>query len=295
MIKKETGFNELPKLAAEDAIKIAKKYYADIGIDLDKPPYAGKMYFDTKKRENKYPNAFAETLGDGSRTWLNTNFDPKEEISLDDLDTIIHEMGHDINMIAGSKNAGGNVSMNAIAAQTSAFAEGFAITMGNRVYDALFMDKYLAPLPQFSNPKTRSAISRVKRMAMLYEDMKIMVRARQEIELYLSKYTNGNYRDIKERIFEMTNIARKYLFVETQPDKLDFWSIPHHSGNNLYYSNYSLGRFTAALACKDIIDAMNGLRPTENAAKLIIEVFHEGAKLFNLEMIRKFAEERLKK
>ena len=128
-IKNETGLENVPTISPVDAMKVAKEFYADIGVDLDKPPFAGNIFFDIKARDNKYPNAFAESAGgDGSKAWFNTNDDPKKQLGLYDLETIVHELGHDIQFIACSKNAGGNVAAG-IYAQSIAFAEGFAITI----------------------------------------------------------------------------------------------------------------------------------------------------------------------
>ena len=287
MIRRETGLAELPRISVTDAMEAAKRFFKDIGIDTDAPPFAGNIFYDTKKRDNKYPNAFAESLGDGSRSWLNTNLDPQVPAVLKDVQAVFHEFMHNFQFIAGAKNAGGNAAMNSVNSQTYAFAEGLGAVIEGVIYEPVFMDRYLAGIKGFEDPAVRASISRVKLRAKLYEDMKIMIRARQEMELYKTRDENGRYRSVEERMEAMKDIAEKYLFVHAEVDKLDFWTVPHPTnGGNVYYSNYSLGRSAAEAATRDILAAMRGERAAEGAGELLLRVFEEGPRLRSLEDIQ---------
>ncbi len=283
LIEKEIG--KIPTLPAEDGFRIAKRYYKDLGADLDSPPYAGNIFYDTKKRDDKYQNAFAESIGCGNKAWFNANFDPKEPITLKALSVVIHEMGHLIQFITGAETGGGSQMMNSVYAQPFSFAEGFAISLEDSVFSKQFMDKYLAGIPQFSDPKVRETIVKIKRSQKLWQTMQIMVRARQEMELYFPG-------KLEQKFEAMAQIAEKNLYVNAEPDKLDFWSVTHIAGVNLYYSNYSLGRGTVEVVNADVFDALAGNRPFEGTIKTALDVFRAGAKLRTLKDIEDFVKPR---
>ncbi len=293
LIMARTGLEALPTIPAAKALEIIKRYYADIGIDLDKPPYAGNIFYDIKARQDKYPNAATEGIVDGSKAWYTGQVDPTKELSLQDFDTMLHELGHAIQFITGSGEvAGGNYLMNSTNSQTVAFAEGYAMSNQYLVYTQGFMDRYFADLPQFKDPKLREVIGNVKGGWTVYDRMKVMVRALQEMEMYHTKGKDGRYRSFEERVSAIAEMPKHYLHVETTPDKLDFWSIPHPHGINLYYSNYSAGRETAEIVGEDYINAINGEGPIENSAAMALEVFKQGVKLRTQADIRAFVEKR---
>ncbi|MBI2092450.1 MAG: hypothetical protein HYT75_05625, partial [Deltaproteobacteria bacterium] len=206
----------------------------------------------------------------------------KEPITLKALGVVIHEMGHLVQFITGAETGGGSQNMNSVYAQPFSFAEGFAISFEDSVFSKQFMDRYLADIPQFSDPKVRETIAKIKRSQKLWQTMQVMVRARQEMELYFPG-------SLEQRFEAMAQIARKNLYVNAEPDKLDFWSVTHVAGINLYYSNYSLGRGTVEVVNADVFDALAGNRPFEGTLNTALKVFRAGAKLRTLKDIEDFS------
>lgn len=276
---------DVPKIKFSDALKVAKRFFKDIGIDLDAAPFSGNIFYDTNKRENKYGNAFATGIGDSSRAWFNTNFDPNEEIALEDLGTIVHELTHDINFIAAAKRDRGNSQMG-LAGTPNIWTEGIAVAVDQIVANKNWMDRYLADLPQFSDPKVRQAIADASDGLALYDQMLVMLRARFEINLYQEKNPDGTSRTLEERKNYWSYLARNYLHVEAMEGSKGgrVWATPHFAGMPGYYVSYSGGYPTAVKAAKSIHDGVNHGDVTEmqRGGDMLLHLFDAGARLSSI-------------
>lgn len=276
---------KIPKLTFADALEAARRFFKDIGIDLDQPPFQGNIFYDTNKRQDKYGNAFAMTIGDGSRAWFNTNFDTTEKISLEDLGTIVHELVHDIHMIQSAKRARGNVAM-AIDGNPSIWTEGIAVAVDRLVMTKEWMDRYLAHLPQFSDPAVRSAIAEANEGLAIYDQMMIMSRARFEINLYQVKNKDGSERPLEERLNFWPEWVRKYMHVEAMEGTKGgrVYATPHFAGSPGYYVSYTGGFQTALKATEEIYE---GLKKGDEAllksgGATLLHLFEMGARLTNI-------------
>jgi len=270
-IKQKTG-GELPQISFEEAYKIAKRWFKDIGLDLEQPPFKGKIFFDLKKRENKYGNAFATAFEDGSKAWFNTNFDPNKKISLEDLNTVIHELTHDVQYILGSAKAHGNVVTGAAGLPTT-WIEGSAMTMGDIVYNKDWIDKYLSHLPEFKDSAVRTVAADVLGKQHLYENMMVLCRALWENNLYEDKEVGGAPRPLETRLHFWEVIAKKYMHVETMPATKGgyVYATPHFANTPAYYVSYGGGRPLGVQAMDVMIEGL----AQKNAKRLL-----EGGKIF---------------
>ncbi|MDZ4224579.1 MAG: hypothetical protein U1D33_01590, partial [bacterium] len=201
------------------------------------------IFFDMKKRENKYGNAFAQALNDGSSAWFNTNFDPAEKITLTDLNTIIHELTHDIQFILGSRNGRGNV-VTGYGAWPTTWVEGSAMTMGDIVYNSDWMDRYLSDLEGFQDPNFRKTAAEALTQKNLYTNMMVLCRALWENGLYEDKDVDGRDIPFENRLRDWEIFAQKYMHVRTMNALHGgyVYATPHFAGMPAYYAGYGGGR-----------------------------------------------------
>ena len=246
-----------PKLTFDEAFAIATRFFKDIGWDLDQPPFKDKIFFDMKKRENKYGNAFAQALEDGSRAWFNTNFDPGEKITLTDLNTIIHELTHDAQFILGAKNGRGNV-ITGYGAWPTTWAEGSAMTMGDVVFNPHWMGRYLSHLEEFKDPKKRGAAAEALYKNNLYTNMMVLCRALWENGLYEDADADGRPVSLDQRLHRWEAITRKYMHVETMDATKGayVYATPHFAGIPAYYVSYGGGRALGVSVMEPLIKGL---------------------------------------
>ncbi|MBF0104106.1 MAG: hypothetical protein HQM16_02155 [Deltaproteobacteria bacterium] len=290
LAKEKLSGGEIPKIRFSDALDAAKMFFKDLGIDLDQAPLKGNIFFDTNKRADKYGNAFAEALGDGRQAWFNTNFDTTEEISLEDLGTIIHELVHDIHFITAAQRARGNRAMG-LDGNPNIWVEGIAVATDKLVTSQGFLDRYLSHLPQFSDPAVRKAIAEADEGLTIYDQMVAMSRARFEINLYQDKNPDGTARSLKERLDFWTEWAKKYLHVEALKGSEGgrVWATPHFAGLPGYYVSYTGGFQTALHAAEDVYAGLlkgDGALLKKGGSKLL-HLFDMGARLTNIEEIER--------
>lgn len=287
----------LPKLTFDEAMKIAKRWFVDIGWDLDLPPFKGNIFFDLKKRDNKYGNAFATAIGDGSRAWFNTNFDTREKISLEDLNTIIHELTHDVQSILGARRAGGSVAMG-LGGSPGTWIEGSAMTMGDIVSNKNWIDRYLSHLPEFKDPEVRSVAADILGKQTLYNNMMVLGRALWENNLYEDKDENGNPISLDQRLKNWEALAKKYMHVETMDATRGgyIYATPHFAGSPGYYVSYGGGRGLGLLAMDLMFKGLAADNPAtlKKGGEVFGAVLEEGARNINAAEVEQAIRRRLK-
>lgn len=285
LAKEKLQGREIPKLTFADGLTAAKAFFLDLGMDLDQPPFAGQILFDTNKREDKYGNAFATTIGDGKRAWFNTNFDPTEEISLEDLGTIVHELVHDIHMIQAAQRAKGSTAFG-INGNPSIWTEGIAVAVDRLVTTKGWMDRYLAHLPQFQDDAIRAAIAQAGEGLATYEQMMILSRARFEINLYQDKNPDGTPRPMAERLGFWQHWVRQYMHVEAMDSAQGghVWATPHFAGMPGYYVSYQGGFPTALKAAEPIYTgvATGSAEHLKTGGAQLLHLFGLGARLTSI-------------
>lgn len=279
-IKEKTG-GSLPKLTFEEAYAIAKRWFQDIGWDLDQPPFKDKIFFDMKKRDNKKGNAFATTIDDGSRAWFNTNFDPNEKIALEDLNTVIHELTHDAQFIFGARHGKGNL-VTGYGGSPSTWVEGSAFAMGDIVYNRSWMDRYLSHLPEFKDPKVRAVAADVLNKQQVYKNMMVLCRALWENNLYQDKNPEGSPRSLATRQHFWQEITKKYMHVETMDATKGgyIYATPHFAGSPGYYVSYGGGRPLGVQVLEPIYAALSKNNPSllRQGGNVFRRVLEEGAR-----------------
>ncbi|MBI2981406.1 MAG: hypothetical protein HYY44_03775 [Deltaproteobacteria bacterium] len=288
LARKKLGNSPLPKLKFKDALDVSKRFFKEIGIDLDGPPFAGNIFYDTNKREDKYGNAFAQTLGDGRQAWFNTNFDPAEEISLEDLGTVIHELTHDIHMIQAAQRARGNVAMG-IDGNPNTWTESIAFAVDSLVGTKKWMDRYLSHLPQFRDPEIRKAIAEANEGLALYDQMIVLLRARFEINLYEDRDSSGRERPLEERLNFYPELVRRFLHVEAMDGTKGgrIWATPHFAGLPGYYVSYQGGFPTALKATQPIYEGVGkgDSNLLHEGGRRLLRLFGLGARVTSIQEI----------
>lgn len=285
----------LPTLAFRDALNAAQAFYRDIGFDLDAAPFAGNILYDTNRRADKYGNAFAARLGDGSRTWFHANFAPDQPVTLDNLRTIVHELAHNIHRIIGAEGADGNGALG-MAAQPLAWREGIARALDGLVTTHAWMDRYLSHLPQFADPAVRRRLADMYTDLNVYEQMLVFARARFELNLYddlpagrQGTNPDGSPRSLEERLDAWSALADRYLHVQTMPGQVGgvIWATPHFATSPCYYAAYSGGYPVAQRAVQPIVAGLlaGNIQHMQNGGKNLTALFRQGAALATLDEI----------
>lgn len=278
----------IPTLTFRDALNAAKAFYRDIGFDLDAAPFANNIIYDTNQRADKYGNAFAARLGDGSRTWFHANFAPDQPVTLDNLRTIVHELAHNIHRIIGAEGADGNGALG-MAAQPLAWREGIARALDGLVTTRAWMDRYLSHLPQFADPTVRHQLAEMYTGLSVYDQMLVFARARFELNLYNDTNPDGSPRPWDERLDAWSTLADRYLHVQTLPGQIGgvIWATPHFATSPCYYASYSGSYPVAQRAMQPIVAGLvaGNIQQMQDGGKNLATLFRQGAALATLDEI----------
>lgn len=82
-----------PKLPLKDAIAAVKRFFKDMGFDLDSLPYGGEVIWDVYHRKDKHPE-YEVPIGDGRTGWITADFREGNELEMWQLAKLVHETFH---------------------------------------------------------------------------------------------------------------------------------------------------------------------------------------------------------
>ncbi|MBI2343791.1 MAG: hypothetical protein HYV02_05630 [Deltaproteobacteria bacterium] len=280
-IRMALGGGELPTLTFTEALHAAQAFYRDLGIDFAAAPLAQAIHYDTKKREDKYGNAFVTRLGAGNTVWMHTNFAPDAPLTLADLQTLVHELAHAAHILLSAEEGHGNGAMG-MAATPKPWREGIASALDQLVVSRAWMDRYLSPLSQFADPDVRRAMAGVHEPLARYDTMLTLLRAAFE----MGWYDDG---PLTERLNRWPTLAAQYLHVAALPGTAGgrIYATPHFATSPGYYVVYGGGlplatRVTAPIATALAHDDTAAL---QRQGKMLIHLLRQGVAFSTLQAI----------
>ncbi|OGP09890.1 MAG: hypothetical protein A2048_05115 [Deltaproteobacteria bacterium GWA2_45_12] len=141
-------------LSPEQADQIARRFFKDLGIDLDLPPFY-KIVPDLKSRDLKMKGYLAKNIDGGSLISLNF---ANDQFSLRELSGLLHEYGHAIHHILAAQ-ASGKSRTRGIAVAAEPFMEGVGKMLNRIVYSKGFMQTYLKDVDGFKEPVIQDVLA----------------------------------------------------------------------------------------------------------------------------------------
>lgn len=235
-----TGGEE-PRLTQGQLWEVVHRVYRDLGIDLSQPPY-NRIVRDVFKRETKASLSGMALPAQLGRSYFTSDLVPGAEVSMRQLDTILHEVAHTVNFqLAGDFSAGFYLLSGEYA--PSYWSEGIAMTIAKIVKDPRLARRYL-PYPQFPERYFR-ALEKMTPLKSTFDLRGLLLVAWMEANLYRETDTAGSPRTLAERRQAWAKRLLAVQGVRDSEDGVSAWAaLPHltYKEYHLYYPSYSFGQ-----------------------------------------------------
>lgn len=288
---KELGLENEPTLSVKEAMSVAKKFYRDIGFDLDALPYQGRIVFDLYARKEKDGGFGGGMGGDGKACGVFMHFDPEKKLTLYDLNVLIHEIAHSLHSIYGSKYARGSslIGTAYVERLAPALSEGIAKGFGEIVYKRKWIDTYLADIEGFTREDVRQTLSKEYQQEMFYLDSRLLALTLWEINLYEEYDESGTYKSMFERLNFWKKLCVKYLSHEDIDIDLFDGSLrpagtPHLTWRSMYLSSYTSGMVIRDIIAQNILSALSVVNSSLRSSHIqpIKDLMEKGGQISSL-------------
>ncbi|UCC32201.1 MAG: M2 family metallopeptidase, partial [Phycisphaerales bacterium] len=218
-----TGASALNELYADrDPVKLARTYYAGMGMDVDDILARSDLY----EKPGKDPHAFAADIDRAGDVRILCNMKP----NLYWMDTILHELGHAVY----DKYIADDVPF-ILRTQSHAMAtEGVATVLGTMAKNEDWLVHALELSPQEAGAAAAAAREATAVEKLIFSRWaQVMVRFEQAMYGYPDQDLGGLWWDLKKR-YQLLNPP-------DDPSRPDYGAKTHIVGTPAYYHNYMLG------------------------------------------------------
>jgi len=264
----EFDYNKI--YAKNDIIPIAKKFYAGIGLNVDKVLENSDMF----ERKGKSQHAFCTDIDRAGDVRILMNI--KNKVA--EMDTLLHESGHAAYCLGHDKSGLPFL----LKAHAHIFTtEAIAMMLGKLAYSGRWMQEFFGFTDREADEIEKQGLVHVKRQQLVFSRwVQVMLRFEK------SMYENPE-QDLNALWWKL---VEKYQHVKKPEGRgmPDYASKSHICTAPVYYHNYQLGELMAAQVedymRENICKAING---SIEAGKYLAEnIFSKGASLEWNEMIK---------
>jgi len=237
----QVGMEALPVLAEADAQEVMKRFYKDVGLDMDADPY-DRITMDWYQDDLKWNRAGTAATATPRQAYFTSNIRPGVPIPLDEWETPVHETGHTLHyQTSGAAAPGLSAYQNNM---PSYVAEGVAMTFEEvPIFNGKLMRRYFGGKKGFTD-KLFDVYPQVKAQSVAWQTRRLLNMGLYEVNLYIDLNPDDSERSWAERVATWDEQVRTRLFVEPPADSLAqimCRSHPFNDQSQLGYSSYSLG------------------------------------------------------
>ena len=229
----------------EDIVELAKKFYADIDIDIT--PIATRS--DFYEREGKDQHAFCITIDrmEDVRTLLNV------KPTADWMETMLHEMGHAVYYHGINKELPFNLRDSAHIFTTEATAMLFGALGGNPVW----LTGYAGADEKRVKAVEAAILEQRRREQLIFVRWGLVM-----LNYEKALYANPD-QDLNKLWYDM---VEKYQSLTRPPKRVapDWAAKPHFTSSPVYYHNYVLGELFAAQVRTTMAKMVNHTGPASS-------------------------------
>jgi peptidyl-dipeptidase A len=229
----------------EEIVELAKKFYAD--IDLDITPIMARS--DFYEREGKDQHAFCITMDrlDDVRTLLNV------KPTADWMETMLHEMGHAVYYTGIDKEMPFNLREAAHIFTTEATAMLFGALAANPVW----LTAYAGADEKRVKAVEAGILEQRRREQLIFVRWGLVM-----LNYEKALYANPD-QDLNKLWYDM---VEKYQSLNRPPKRAapDWAAKPHFTSSPVYYHNYVLGELFAAQLRATMAKMVNHVGPTSS-------------------------------
>lgn len=277
--------NELLENLQPDAVMdMAKKFYSELGINIDSYNFMKDLYPRAGKNTHAFAMAVVMPHVDKEGKLLaspsaDIRFlaNLKQPVKWDDISTVIHELGHAVHAgevrqpIAAFRGIG------------SVETEAFAMLLERMAETPEFM---MDVLPAASNRPLAEIKPMLERQVMATRLEQAVVLLRQ---VYFSDFEYEMYQDPDADFGKLwSKMHKEYWGVEVAPELAD-WDTEHYLSSPVYVQNYAIGMTMVEQFYQAIIkEFMTSYRSHDLGNKVRSVLFNPGVEFNYLQFTQKF-------